>query len=332
MGFAKAKAEQLIVPTNAGLLLFGYEPQIFYTQAEVLIMYYGDTMGARRYLDRKILGGTLTEQIDAAENYLRLAIPVAAYTEGFKRVDEPDVSLEALREAVVNAVAHRDYSIGGTAVRIFIYPDRVEVRNPGHLMPGLTLAELQNGGGTSRPRNQLITTTLRDLPGGYMERAGSGIHFMFEQMQALGLETPQIRTQGDEFVVTFNRRGLFKVPSNAESSFIPNSGARIAEVSINPITHQLVDTATMFNSSGLPQEQLTSQAEITPDGTLQLATPALRWEAALKYVQTHGSITNKAYRELTRVGETTAIRDLDALVRQGSLRVMGNGRSRHYRL
>ena len=348
MGFAKSKtavsSEEAslnnaeLTPTNAGLLLFGYEPQIFYTQAEVLIMYYSDNLGARRYTDRKILGGTLTEQIDEAENYLKLIIPVAAHTQGFRRIDEPDVSVEALREAVVNAVVHRDYSIGGTAVRIFIYPDRVEVRSPGQLMPGLTIEELQNGGGTSRPRNQLIASTLRDLPGGYMERAGSGISFMFEQMQALGLGKPQLRLQSEEFIVTFERRGLLNPNAQMESAI--TTGGEVKKFSGSSELNQL---ARKIEGEGgattvLPQKKMVTKRELptttttTTAATLNLAAPGVRWEAALHFVQTHGSITNKEYRELTGVGETTAIRDLDNLVKQGSLRAMGKGRSRHYLL
>jgi len=154
-------------PTHAGLLVFGHAPQDAVMHAEVVCVLFSDDLGLRRYLDRRILHGTLLEQIDQAEEFLKRHMRVGARTEGFHRVDEPDYSLEALREAVVNAVAHRDYSLAGEAVRIFYYPDRIEVHSPGLLLPGIHLADLCAGRVPSRPRNPILASLLRDVPGGY---------------------------------------------------------------------------------------------------------------------------------------------------------------------
>jgi ATP-dependent DNA helicase RecG len=291
----RTETDGLIRPTNAGLLLFGYAPQNFFTQSEIIITAYQDNLGVRRYADRKIVGGTLTEQIDEAERYLRLTIPMAARMEGFHRIDEPELPLEALREAIVNAVVHRDYSIEGTAVRLFLYPDRVEVYSPGLLLPGISLEELRRGQVTSKPRNPVIASVLRDLPGGYMERMGSGIRYMIEQMQAFDLPHPEFREQS-EFIVTFWR------PSRA--------GA----VGAKPPSQ----TTTTGSHAPFPT---------TPPTEL---TQSTRLELALRYVHEHGAITNKQYRELTGVAETTAMRDLEMLVERGALRAIGKRRGRHY--
>ncbi len=110
-------------------------------RVEVVCVLFSDDLGLRRYLNRRILHGTLPEQVDQAEEFLKRHMRVGARTEGFHRVDEPDYSLEALREAVVNAVVHRDYSLAGEAVRIFYYPDRIEMHRPDLLLPGIRLAE-----------------------------------------------------------------------------------------------------------------------------------------------------------------------------------------------
>ena len=73
-----------------------------------------------------------------------------------------------------NAVVHRDYSLTGEAVRLFYYLDRVEIHSPGLLLPGLRLEDLRAGRVPSRPRNPILVSLLRDVPGGYMERLGSG--------------------------------------------------------------------------------------------------------------------------------------------------------------
>jgi ATP-dependent DNA helicase RecG len=103
---------------------------------------------------------------------------------------------------VVNAIVHRDYSRVGETVRVFMYLDRIEVRSPGGLLPGITLEDLVAMRVTSVPRNPVLAGFLRDIPG-YMERIGSGIRFMLSEMRALGLPDPEF-TEHQDFVVTFH--------------------------------------------------------------------------------------------------------------------------------
>jgi len=291
----------ILRPTHAGLLLFGHAPQDFIMHAEVVCVLFGDELGLRRYIDRRILHGALPEQIDQAEDFLKRNVRVGARTEGFHRVDEPEYPLEALREAVVNAVVHRDYSLTGEAVRLFYYPDRIEVHSPGLLLPGIRLTDLRQGRVPSRPRNPILANLLRDMPGGYMERLGSGVGFMIREMRALGRPEPEFREQ-NEFIVTFRlAAALSDTPTSVESD-----------------ERMVMDAA---------EGQVVSAA-----GGKAALDAAQRQEMALRYVQEHGAITNKAYRNLTGVSDMTALRDLETLVTQGSLRVIGQGRGRKYTL
>ncbi len=131
------------VPTNAGLLFFGRYPQEHIIQGDVACVLFRETVGASRYADRRIVTGTLQELIDGAALFLSRYIAVGARMEGFKRIDIPEYSLEALREAVINAVVHRDYSKRGESVRVFCYPDRVEIHSPGLLLPGITVEQME---------------------------------------------------------------------------------------------------------------------------------------------------------------------------------------------
>src|SRR5262245_13828262 len=126
---------------------------------------------------------------------------VGATIRGFFREDEPEYPYEALREAVVNAVVHRDYSRIGETVRLFMYEDRVEVRSPGALLPSITLADLVAMRVQSRRRNPVLAWYLRVMPG-YMERIGSGIRFMINEMRRMELPDPEF-TEHQDFVVTF---------------------------------------------------------------------------------------------------------------------------------
>lgn len=302
------EAKQTVIhPTNAGMLLFGYNPQQFLWHAEVICTLYKDNLGLRRYADRRILHGTITQQIDQAEAFFRQYIPVAGRIEGFHRIDEPDYPLEALREAIVNAVAHRDYSLQGEAIRISYYPDRIEIHNPGLLMPGISLEELKEGRARSKPRNLVITTVLRDSPGAYMERVGSGISFIINAMRELGRPDPEFKEQG-EFIVLFRR-----VPSATDDILLPPRFAADSEPS------------TAIRST----EKDTSPATPTTRTSL---TKEERQELILSYIHKHSSISNQEYRVITGLSNSTALRDLETLVKQGTLRATGQKRTRRYTL
>lgn len=215
-------SQNVLHPTNTGLLMFGAYPQQFLPQSEVVCVHYTDKLGVKKYVDRKNLAGTLPELIDAAEDWLRLRVKVGAVIEGFKRIDLPEYPLEALREAVVNAIVHRDYSRRGETVRIFMYSDRIEIRSPGALMPGITVEELKHMTGTSLPRNPQLAQLLRDLPG-YMERIGGGIRLMINEMRELNLPEPEF-VEHHDFIVTF--RSSASLDEESKSSLTNNLNDR----------------------------------------------------------------------------------------------------------
>lgn len=298
----------LLRPTNAGILLFGKNPQDFLLQSEVVCVLYRDNLGLRNYADRRIFHGTISEQIEQTADWLNKYIPIQSRVEGFHRIDEPEYSIEALREAIVNALVHRDYSIKSASVRVFFYPDRIEVRNPGLLPPELELEELKRGIARSEPRNPVIATVLRDLPEGYMDKMGSGIAFMLKEMQRLGKPEPEFKELG-EFIVTF-----FLNSNAANAALIPNSTSDIARPT-NSDTTLATSVATANGATLSPNLPLVQKD---------------RLKLVLTYLQQHDSITNKQYRELTGVSEKTAFRDLEILVEQGTVRAIGERRARYY--
>jgi len=286
-----------ILPTNTGLLFFGASPQRSLPHSEVVCVLFRDELGVGGYLDRKIITGPLQTLIDETEMFLQKYITVGARIEGWKRIDLPEYPIEALREAVVNAVVHRDYSREGESIRVFFYPDRIEVHSPGLLLPGITVDLMARGEVMSKLRNPILASLLRDIPG-YMERIGSGVRFMLHEMQRLGLPDPQFK-EANEFVVTF--------------SATPASTPRAA---ILPKEQQLTidwETLSTVTSTGIIEQKQ-------------------RIKLAMDYVQQHGAITNREYRELTRTTDTTALRDLEILLERGVLKAVGKGRSRKYTL
>ena len=174
---------------------------------------FRETVGASRYADRKIVTGTLQEIIDGTEAFLDRYIAVGARIEGWKRIDIPEYSIEVLREAIVNAVVHRDYSKRGERVRVFYYPDRVEVHSPGLLLPGITVEHMQRGEVQSKLRNPVFAGLLSSIPG-YMEQIGSGIRFMLDETRRMDLPAPEFREM-NEVIVTFQKAPALRAPEPA---------------------------------------------------------------------------------------------------------------------
>jgi len=289
-----------VVPTNAGILFFGSSPQQHMMQSEVVCVLFRDAVGASRYADKKVITGTLQELIDGAEAFLNRYIAVGARIEGWKRVDIPEHSIGALREALVNAVVHRDYSRRGESVRVFFYADRVEVHSPGLLLPGISVEQMEHGRVQSKLRNPVLANLLRDVPG-HMERIGSGIRFMFDETKRMGLPPPEFKEM-DEFVVTFWRAPALAAPQPQSQQ------PRFKETLWDEDEHLQPVVAEVH----LPDEQ------------------EQRLIKAVQYVNERGFITNAAYRELTSVSDRTAHRDLEVLVERGSLKGVGQKSARRY--
>lgn len=189
-----------LYPTNAGILLFSDKPQSFLPQSEVTVERFKGT-DVIEYLDRKDLHDPLQDLVTASEAFIYRHIRVGRRVIGFEGVDYWEFPKEAIREVVVNAVIHRDYSLQGQHIRIFIFDDRIEVYSPGLLPPGVTLEELRQLKSRSGLRNPTIVNIFRDF-GGFIEKLGTGIRRMSNAMQGHHLPTPHFDELSGEFLVT----------------------------------------------------------------------------------------------------------------------------------
>ncbi|MCX6678700.1 MAG: hypothetical protein NTU95_12275 [Methanothrix sp.] len=128
---------------------------------------------------------------------------------GVTRQDIPEYPEVALREAIVNAVAHRDYShfVRGSHIQVRMFADRLEVQNPGGLYGGVTVDELKEGQST---RNLLLLQLMEDLH--LVENRGSGIDAMLDAMQKRGLPAPVFEDKRTTFLVKFYQKTPVEVP------------------------------------------------------------------------------------------------------------------------
>lgn len=114
----------------------------------------------------------------------------------------------AWQEAIVNAIAHRDYALEGIGIEVDLFDDRLEVRSPGELVPPVTLERLRNREKVHASRNPRIVRVLTDL--GYMRERGEGIPRMFEVMEREGLHPPALAIEGGCFVVTLGSTPIYR--------------------------------------------------------------------------------------------------------------------------
>jgi predicted HTH transcriptional regulator len=123
--------------------------------------------------------------------------------EGIRRDEHWSIPLPAVREAVINAITHSDYSQKGAPIRVAVFDDRVEVESPGLLPFGLTVDDIQAG--VSRLRNRVIGRVFREL--GLIEQWGSGIGRMIDTCRSHGLPRPEFLEIGTHFRVIFRLMG-----------------------------------------------------------------------------------------------------------------------------
>ena len=192
-------------PTVTGLLLFGRNLSQWLPDARVSAVRIEGTVISSTFLDRQELAGRLTEQIDASAVFLQRHLGSPSEAPGWERIERPGpgrIPQPALREAVLNALAHRDYKMT-SQTRIFVFDDRVEVVSPGGLLNRLTLESIRLGG-VSQRRNPCIAALLVRLQ--RRENLGFGVPEMVRQMTDQGLPEPQFALHGGHFRVVLRGR------------------------------------------------------------------------------------------------------------------------------
>lgn len=185
-------------PSVAGALLCSEHPETWLPGAIIeAVRYRGVRQDSNYQLDAATLTGPLDAQIRQALSFALRNMSVAATKEPDRR-DLPQYSERALFEGIVNAVAHRDYSVHGSKIRLFLFDDRLELYSPGALPNSLTVDSLALRQAT---RNELITFLLARVPSegaqgsqghqAFMERRGDGVPIILEESRLLSGRTPE---------------------------------------------------------------------------------------------------------------------------------------------
>lgn len=222
------KRDGVLLPTQAGILLFGKDPQRYVRGAEITaVRFAGENMGDT--FSRQDIVGTLPDQIRRAETFLidhlRRGVQLR---QTMVREETFEYPMEAARELVVNAVAHRDYSIAGDGIRLFIFSNRMEVTSPGGLPGPVTITNIRD---ERFSRNSAIVQVLADMK--FIERLGYGVDRVIELMRHNNLREPSFtETAGGFRVVLYNEKAAAEepLPDTTTAQF----NGRYHEIEINP--------------------------------------------------------------------------------------------------
>lgn len=214
------KANGRLRPTYAALLLFGRHPQRWLPSATILAARFSGSGFADRFVKRDI-AGTLPEQLRQAEAFLRANLQSVLRLVGLAHQETLEYPLEAVRELLVNAVAHRDYNLQGDSIHLNLFADRLEVSSPGGLPGPVTLENLLEA---RFSRNAVIVQVLSDL--GFVERLGYGLERVAALMRQNNLRPPRFEETSGSFRVTLFGAPLGEAPTA--------DLARFRELGLNP--------------------------------------------------------------------------------------------------
>lgn len=342
-------------PTLAGLLMFGHHPQAFEPQLVItFVQYYGTTEAEKtprgeRFLDNRKFEGTVPEMIEGAVNHILATIRKSSLIEGLWRRDIPEYPEEAIREAIVNAVAHRDYSpfARGSYVQVRLFADRLEIQSPGGLYGNVTEESLEEEQST---RNRILMRLMEDAR--LVENRGSGIQAMLAAMRGANLEPPRFQDKRSSFWVIFHNHTLMSPEAvawlNRFASRALNDHQRLALVYLRHHNHLTSGEYQRLNHvdalvagrelRGLTRAGLTEQhrsrrwAYYTLSVPVEVEKPGPSGEDAriLGYVREHGSISNEECRILLSVTRNRAWYLLRRIAASGKLRRQGERKLARY--
>lgn len=191
------KEDGKLLPTNTGLLFFGKNPSEYIPHNEIRIARFKG-IDRTLFIDSQEIKGPLYKMLDEVEMFFERNTRLASKIVEFKRVDIPEYPYEAIREALINAIAHRDYTYRWAPIMCSIFDDRIEISSPGSLLPGLNISHLE---GHHATRNKIICDIFHETKD--MEKFGTGIGKMKRLMKKHGLTNPELLEEGNFFVVKF---------------------------------------------------------------------------------------------------------------------------------
>lgn len=353
-----AEVHGVLRPTLAGLLVFGKYPQRFFPSLVVTFLRYTGAdettpgPGGERFLDNRSFDGSIPEMLHDVEARILTNMQTRALITGLLRKDIHEYPREALREALVNAVVHRDYSnyVKGAYIQVRMFSDRIEIQSPGGLFGAVTEDNIET---EHSARNSVLMRLLEDLH--LVENRGTGIQTMIRELRDAKLEPPIFEDKRSSFWVTFRNHtmmdteavgwlgGLSHLNINDRQRtalvYLRSHGGmanrdyqRLNSVDSRMATkelHGLVDCGAIVQHSarGGARYELAETLRIAP------AAPSVTADQSriLEYARRKGVVTNKDVRSLLNVSKPRASYLLGRMLQDGLLCSEGKTKGMRYR-
>lgn len=357
-----------MVPTLAGMLMFGRFPQQFFPSLFVaFLMFAGSTENIKgprgeRFLDNRRIEGTIPEMIAEAEKAIIHNMRRSTVISGFMRNDIDEYPRVAIREAIINALAHRDYSHYGlgTHVQLRMFSDRLEIDNQGGLYGHLTEETLGIEAPTAR--NAALMRMLEDME--IVENRGSGIRAMIEATRSAHLAPPKFKNMYTSFRVTFYNHTLLDGETlkwlNRFSNIPLNDNQRfaLAYLKSNQFTKKLTnrdyqrinsvdsvqatkELSYMVKKAGVLQQYGTRGGAYYTFNSWVLEEQAVeegpkvtlsdKERKVIEFIRSNGFITNALCRDLLGSDDKDfAYRLLVSMQNKGLIKTVGKGRWTKY--
>lgn len=187
---------------KAALVLFAKDVEGDYPQFHIKMARFNGLTKTGSFIDNQSFYGNAFRILERANEFVRRHLPIASFYQenSLERIDKPALPVFAVREALINAISHRDYSKRNSSIALAIYDDRLEIWNPGKLPAELTISDLARTHG-SIPRNDLVSKVfyIRNL----IEKWGTGTNKMIDLCREQDLPSPEFTEYSGGFSVTF---------------------------------------------------------------------------------------------------------------------------------
>ena len=312
-----------LYPTQGLMILLGKYPHVVTKCAR----FKGTDMTL--FLDRKEYSGDLFSQLEQVEAFIKNHINLRGEIKGLQRTDTFEIPETALREALINAVIHRDYTNQGRDIKVGVYDDIVNIVSPGGFPNSLTAEDLTEG--RSEIRNRVVARVFKEL--GFIEQWGSGIQRIKNICTAHGLAEPRIREKGDFVDVKFYR------PVADSVGFVSDTGGLLADTGVIPADSigVMPDSRTNTDEIGrLPVDNGGQLQTVAPDYArlrpITTDNESLDPDESqlMQYMHSNHKISRREAIDLLRLGETKIKSLFNDLMEKGLIERKGQGRSTYY--
>ena len=284
-----------IFPSNALLILLGK----FENTVIKCSRFKGVNMDV--FLDKKEYFGDLFGQIENAENFIKNHINLHAEISGLQREETYEIPTEAIREAIVNAVVHRDYSNPGRDIKVGVYDHLVNIVSPGAFPSTLTNKEIFDG--RSEIRNRGLAKVFKEL--GLIEQWGTGIRRMVSSCLNHGLKKPNINERGNFVDVE-----IFRETKKSEQVTSSN----------------VSDVVSKYSSNGINSISTAEYGGIAADyGGLDYDEKLI-----FDYIMKNGKISTKYAKVVIGAGDSKVKKTFVSMIAKKLIVRMGKGRSTYY--